>query len=81
MGISQEMVKYSKVKPELIYHLNEWIFNHPLLVNSKISNDALLVHDPERPGKKIKVSKFLLQKSIYELHDYLIYEKIIYQLK
>ena len=38
--------------PELIEHLNEWIGNHPQVVNSPISHDKLLVPDPERPGKK-----------------------------
>ena len=29
-----------KLTPELIQHLNEWIGNHPQVVNSQISNDT-----------------------------------------
>ena len=51
----------SKAMSELIYHLNEWIGNHPQVVNPPISNGTLLVPDTEQPGKKIRVSKLLLQ--------------------
>ena len=81
MGISQETEKDSKAMPELIEHLNEWIGNHPQVVNSPIPNDTFLVPDPERPGKKIRVYKLLLQISIRELHNDLISESSIYQLK
>ena len=67
--------------PELIDHLNEWIGNHPQVENSPISNDTLLVPDTEQPGKKIRVYKLILQISTHELHNYLISEIIIYQLK
>ena len=46
-----------------------------------ISNDTLLVPDPEWPGEKIRVSKLLLQLSICDLHNDLISEGSIYQLK
>ena len=52
---------YSKVTPELIEHLHEWIGNHPQVVNSPISNDTLVVSGHKRPGKKIRVSKLLLK--------------------
>ena len=71
----------SKMTPELIYHLNEWIGNHPKMVNSPISNDTLLVPDQERPGKKIRVSKLILQISILEIHNDLIFEIRIYKLE
>ena len=51
------------------------------MVNSPTSYDTLLVSDPERPGKKIGVSKLLFQISIREIHDYLVSESIIYLLK
>ena len=60
MGVSQETEKYAKVTPELIEYLNEWIVNHPEVVKSPISNDTMLVPNSEQPGKKIRVSKFLL---------------------
>ena len=67
--------------PELIEHMHEWIGNHPEVVNLPISNDTLLVSDHNQPGKKIRVSKLLLQISIRELHNYLIPKSRIYQLK
>ena len=51
------------------------------MLKSPISNDTFLVSDPERPGNKISVSKLLLHISIYEIHNNLISESIIYQLK
>ena len=81
MGISQETEKYPKVTPGLIEHLNEFIGNHPHVVNLLISNDTLLVTDPEQPGKKIRVSQLILQISIRDLHNDLISESSIYQLK
>ena len=80
MRISKEIKKYSKVMPRLIKNLNEWIENHLQVVNSPIYNDTLLVLYPERPGKKIRVSKLLYQVSIHDLHSDFIYESIIYQL-
>ena len=50
-------------------------------MNPPISNDKLLVPDPERPGNKIRVSKFLLQISIRELHNNLMSEISICPLK
>ena len=47
----------SKVTPELIDHLHEWIGNHPQVVNSPIYNDTLLFPDNKQPGKKIRISK------------------------
>ena len=73
--------KYSNVKPELIEHPHEWIGNHPQVLNSPISDDTLLVPDHKKPGKKFGVSKLLLQVSICEIHNDLIYESIIYLLK
>ena len=67
--------------PELIEHMYEWIENHPQVENSPISNNKLLFPDHKQPGKKKRVYKFLLRISISELHNYLIYEIIIYQLK
>ena len=67
--------------PELIDHFHEWIGNNPQVVNEPISNNTLLVPDKKRPGKKIRVHKLLLQISICELHNDLIYESSIYQLK
>ena len=67
--------------PELIEHMHEWIGNNPKVVDFLISNDILLVSDHNQPGKKIKVSKLLLQISIRELHNYLIPKSSIYQLK
>ena len=60
MEVSQEMKKKSKLTSELIYNPNKWIGNHPQVVNLQISNDTLLVPDPERPGKKIRTSKLIL---------------------
>ena len=81
MGISQETEKYSKVTTELIEHMNEWIGNYPQVTNPPISNDILLVPDLDRPGKKTRVSKLLLQISICELHNDLMSESNIHQLK
>ena len=50
-------------------------------MNSLIFDDTLLVPNPEQPGNKIRVSKFLLLVSISELHNDLISERSIYQLK
>ena len=61
--------------------MNGCIGNHPKVVNSPISNDTLLVHNIERPGRKIWVSKFLLQISINELLNALFSESNIYELK
>ena len=65
---------------ELIDNLHEWIGNHPQVVNLPIYDDTLLVPDHKQPGKKIRVSKFLLQISICELHNDLISESNIYQI-
>ena len=67
--------------PELIENMHEWIGNHPQVVNLPISNNVFLVPDNKQPGKKIRVYKFLLQISIHELHNYLISEIRMYQLK
>ena len=72
--------KNSKVTPELIENTNEWIVNHPQVVNSPMYNAILLVPDTEQPGKKTSVSKLILQISIPDLHNDLISESIIYQL-
>ena len=72
--------KNSKVTPELIENTNEWIVNHPQVVNSPIYNDILLVPDTEQPGKKTSVSKMILQISIPDPQNDLISESIIYQL-
>ena len=45
MGISQEMKK-SKLTPELIENMNEWIGNNTQVVNLPISGDTLFVPDP-----------------------------------
>ena len=37
--------KYSKLTPELIGHMHEWIGNHTQVVNYPISKDTLLVPD------------------------------------
>ena len=81
MVISQEKVKYSKVTPGLIKHPNEWVGNHPQVVNQPIYNDNFFVPDPEGPGKKIRVSKLILYISIYEIHNYLVSESSIYPFK
>ena len=81
MDIGQETEKYSYVTHELIDSPNEWIGNCPQVVNSPISNDTLLVPDPEQPGEKIRVSKLIFQISILKLHNDLISESIIHQLK
>ena len=81
VGISQKMGKYSKATSELIDNMNENIGNIPQVMNSPNSNYILLVPDPEQPRKKIRVSKFILQISICELHNDLISEGSIYQIK
>ena len=81
MSISQEKEKYSKVTPALIEHLHECIENHTQVVNSPIFNNTFLVPDNKRSGKKTRVSELLLQIPIRELHNDLIYESIICQLK
>ena len=81
MGISQETEKDSEVTPEIIDNLNECIRNHPQVVKSTISNDTLSVPNPEQPGKKITGSKLIIQISIRGIHNDLISESIIYQLK
>ena len=73
--------KKSKGTPELIEHMDKWIGNNPQVFNSPIFNDTLLVTDTYIPGKKIRVSKLLLHVSICEIHNYLISNSIIYQLK
>ena len=67
--------------PELIQHLHEWIINHPQVVNSPISNDIILVPGHKQPGNKIRFSILLLHISICKIHNYLIYESSIFQLK
>ena len=62
-------------------NMNEWIGNHPQVLNSPISNNIVLVPDHNQPGKKIMVSKLLLLISICEIHNDSIPEIIIYQLK
>ena len=59
MGINQEKENYSKVTPEIIEHIHEWIGNHPQVVNSPISNYTLLVPDHNQPEKKIRVYKLI----------------------
>ena len=81
MRISKEKKNKLKVTPELIEHLHECMGNHPQVANLTIYNDILLVPDHKQPGKKIRVSKLLLQISISEIHNGLIHEIIIYQLK
>ena len=49
--------------------------------SGELTNDIFLVPDIERLGKKIGVSKFILQISIRELHNCLISKGVIYQLK
>ena len=51
--------KYFKLTPELIDNMNEWIGNHPQVVNLPIIDDTLFVPDPEQPWKKIRVYKLL----------------------
>ena len=65
--------------PESIEHIHEWIGNHPQVVNPQIPNDTLLVLDHKQRRKKIRVSKLLLQVSIFGLHNDLIYKSSIYQ--
>ena len=72
---------YQKVTPELIGHIHEWIGNYPKVVKLTISNDTLLFPDHKQPGKKVGVSKLLLQISIRELHNDLVSENSIYQSK
>ena len=72
---------YSKVTPELIGHMYEWIGNYPQVVKSPIPNDTFLVPDTERPGKKIRFSKLILHIWICEIHNYLISDGSIYKLK
>ena len=67
--------------PVLIEHLNNWIGNNTQVVDLPISKDTLLVTDIKRPGKKIRVSKLLCRISISDLHNDLISENSIYQLK
>ena len=62
-------------------NMNEWIGNHPQVLNSPISNNIVLVPDHNQPGKKIRCSKLLLQISIREIHNDLISEIFIYQFK
>ena len=72
---------HSKVTSELIEHLRKWIGNHPQVVNLPIYNENLLVPDHKQPVNKIRVSKFLLQISICEIHNHLISESSIYKIK
>ena len=67
--------------PVLIEHLNNWIGNNTQVVDLPISKDTLLVTDIKRPGKKIRVSKLLCRISISDLHNDLLSENSIYQLK
>ena len=52
--------------------MHEWIGNNTQVVNLPISKDVLIVPDHKQPGKKISVSKFLLQISIHDIHNDLI---------
>ena len=72
---------YSKVTPELIEHMYEWIGNYPQVVKSPISNYTFLFPDTEQPGKKIRVSKLLFHISICKLYYDLISDGSIYQIK
>ena len=51
------------------------------MVNSPIYNYTLFVPDPEQTWKKIRVSILILQMSIRDVHNDLISESCIYQLK
>ena len=81
MGSIKKRENNSKVTPELFDHLHEWTGYNSQVVNSPTYNDTLLVPDHKQPGNKIGISKLLLQISICELHNDLISENSIYQLK
>ena len=65
-------IKNIQNTPELIENMHEWIGNNTQVVNLPISKDVLIVPDHKQPGKKISVSKFLLQISIHDIHNNLI---------
>ena len=54
--------------------IHDWIRRHPHVIQSPITNDTVLVPDPNDPKKKIKKHRLLLQISVRELHNDLIKE-------
>mmetsp|Transcript_5084 Transcript_5084/g.7971 ORF Transcript_5084/g.7971 Transcript_5084/m.7971 type:complete len:182 (+) Transcript_5084:2-547(+) len=66
---------YSKVSEQLRKELQEWILDHPSVVPSPITNETLLIADPDNPTHKKRVAKLLLEISIRELHNDLLHEE------
>jgi hypothetical protein len=61
-----------QITKAVISTVRKWITEHPMVVDSPISNDTLKIHD-EETGKKTKtVGKLLLQIPIRELHNDLV---------
>ena len=53
-----------KLTKELISLVQKWICEHPMVANSPIANDTLLVFDEETQKKTKRVGKLLLQISL-----------------
>jgi hypothetical protein len=61
-----------KLTKELIILVQKWICDHPMVANSPIANDTLLVFDEQTQKKSTRVGKLLLQIPLRELHNNLV---------
>ena len=61
-----------KLTKELIILVQKWICDHPMVANSPIANDTLLVFDEQTQKKSKRVGKLLLQIPLRELHNNLV---------
>jgi hypothetical protein len=78
-GVSWAVTKkrkgYSKITVEIREKLHHWIMNHPHVIDSPISNDTVLILNPDTNLKE-RVGKLLCEVSIRELHNDLIEEEV-----
>ena len=62
---------HSKITESVRKALHTWVIDHPRVVNSPITNDTILVLNPDT-NQKERVGKLLLEIPIRELHNDLI---------
>jgi hypothetical protein len=62
---------FTKITPEIREKLNQWILDHPQVIQSPIRDNTLLIHNRET-GVTIRVPKLLIEILIQELHNDLI---------
>ena len=64
--------KYCKISSELRTAVVKWLLDHPHIIPSPIYNDTLFLKDASNNNSKIRISKYLRQVSIRELHNNLL---------